>query len=311
MGATTELVRPFVTTRVIRAPGTVVWAAWTEADHLKRWFGPKDIPVTECSLEFRPGGRFHYGMRTPDGCVMWGKWIFREITAPDWFSTVCSFSDEAGGDAPHPLAPDWPLHLFSTVSFADAPGGTAVTVLWEPLNPTEAESRAFAAGHSSMQQGWGGTMDKLAAYLETPNTAERTMLINPYITINGGHCAEAMRFYEKVLGGSIAMMMTVGESPMAAQMPPEAQGAIMHARLNVGSMVLMASDSMCQPEPPVSGFSVSIVLQDPAEAERIFAAFAEGGNVRMPLAETFWAQRFGMVTDRFGTPWMINCEKAA
>ena len=94
-------------------------------------------------------------------------------------------------------------------------------------------------------------------------------------------------------------------------MPAEWRKKILHARLVFGDNVLMASDAPPGRFEKMQGFSVSLVLKDPDEAERIFNAFANGGTVRMPLGETFWAIKFGMLTDRFGTPWMVNCEKAA
>ena len=134
------------------------------------------------------------------------------------------------------------------------------------------------------------------------------MELNPYLQFDG-NCAEAFGFYEKSLGGKILMMMKAGESPMAAQVPPGRQDDIIHARLAVGDKLLMGSDAMGGSYAAPSGFSVTLGFDEPAEAERVFAALAEGGSVRMPIAETFWAHRFGMLVDRFGTPWMINCEK--
>ena len=133
------------------------------------------------------------------------------------------------------------------------------------------------------------------------------MQITPYLTFNG-NCAEAFRFYAESLGGTIEMMMSHGESPIAAQVPKEWHSAIMHARLKVGDAVLMASDAPPEQGQTPEGFSVSLGVDTPAEAERIFEALAEGGTVRMPLQQTFWAARFGMVVDRFGIPWMVNCE---
>jgi PhnB protein len=134
------------------------------------------------------------------------------------------------------------------------------------------------------------------------------MKMNPYLSFNG-NCAEAFKFYEQCLGGKIAMSMTYGESPMADQTPPEFRGKIMHTRLVAGDMVLMASDSPPGRHEAMKGFQVSLIVETPAEAERIFHALEEGGTVHMPLQETFWATRFGMLVDRFGTPWMVNCEK--
>lgn len=134
------------------------------------------------------------------------------------------------------------------------------------------------------------------------------MQINPYLSFNG-KCAEAFTFYAQVLGGENVMMMTYGESPMAAQTAPEDRDRIMHARLKAGDMVLMGADAPPQFYQPAQGMVVSLSVDAPAEADRIFKALSENGTVRMPIQETFWAQRFGMLIDRFGTPWMVNCEK--
>jgi PhnB protein len=134
------------------------------------------------------------------------------------------------------------------------------------------------------------------------------MQINPYLSFNG-KCAAAFKFYEKVLGGKILMMMTYGESPMAAQTAPEHKDRIMHARLAVGDMLLMGADAPPQFYRPMEGMVVTIGVDKPEEAEGIFKALSESGTVRMPIQETFWAQRFGMVIDQFGTPWMVNCER--
>jgi PhnB protein len=136
------------------------------------------------------------------------------------------------------------------------------------------------------------------------------MQLNPYLTFDG-RCAEAFRFYEQCLGGKIEGMLTHGESPMAAQVPTDWRDKIMHARLVVGDTVLMGSDAPPQHREEAKGFSVSIGVDRPADAERIFAALAKDGTVRLPIQETFWAARFGMLVDRFGIPWMINCEKPA
>ena len=134
------------------------------------------------------------------------------------------------------------------------------------------------------------------------------MRINPYLTFDG-QCRAAFELYARVLGGKIEMMMTHADSPMADRAPAGWRDKIMHARLVVGDQVLMGSDSPPEHHEDAKGFSVSISIEDTARAERVFAALAESGTVRMPLQETFWALRFGMLVDRFGTPWMVNCER--
>ena len=130
--------------------------------------------------------------------------------------------------------------------------------------------------------------------------------LDVYLIFNG-NCADAMRFYERTLNGKLEMLMTHAESPMAAQAPPGSADRIMHARLVIVGRVLMASDSMVgQPYEGMKGFSLSLIYPTVADAQRVFDALAKGGQVRMPLQKMFWAEAFGMLIDRFGTPWMIN-----
>ncbi len=135
------------------------------------------------------------------------------------------------------------------------------------------------------------------------------MQLNPHLSFSG-QCDAAFRFYEKCLGGKIEAMVTFADTPMAGQIPGEWRGKIAHARLCIGDQVLMGGDPPPQNYEPVKGCSISITVAEPAEAERLFHALAEGGTVRMPMQKTFWSARFGMFTDRFGIPWMINCEQA-
>ena len=136
------------------------------------------------------------------------------------------------------------------------------------------------------------------------------MQLNPYLFFDG-KCESAFKFYEQCLGGKIEMMMTHGDSPMAQQVPSDWRNKIIHARLTVGNNVLMGADAPPEHYEQMKGFSVSLIVDDPAEAERIFNALVANGTVRMPLQKTFWAVRFGMLIDQFGVPWMVNCEQAA
>jgi len=155
----------FVITRVFDAPRELVFKAFTDPEHMKKWWGPKGFTVIASKMELRPGGIYHYGMRAPDGSTMWGKFVYREIVAPERLVFVNSFSDEQGGVTRHPWSPGWPLEMLSTFTFAEQGGKTALTIRWVPLNPTDEERKTFEAGHDSMRQGWTGTLDQLAAYL--------------------------------------------------------------------------------------------------------------------------------------------------
>jgi PhnB protein len=135
------------------------------------------------------------------------------------------------------------------------------------------------------------------------------MQLNPYLLFNG-QCEEAFKFYEQCLGGKIETMMTHAGSPAEEQVPAEWRNKILHASLKIGDEILMGSDAPPGHYERPQGFSVSIATKDVKEGERIFNALAENGRLQMPFAETFWAARFGMCVDRFGIPWMVNCEKA-
>jgi PhnB protein len=134
------------------------------------------------------------------------------------------------------------------------------------------------------------------------------MRITPYLFFDGD-CEEAFARYADVLGGEILAMMPHTGTPAEGEVPPEWRAKILHACMRIGDDLLMASDAPPGRQQVPQGFSVSLHPEDEAEAERVFAALSEGGTVTMPLAETFWARRFGMLTDRYGTPWMINCSR--
>jgi PhnB protein len=134
---------------------------------------------------------------------------------------------------------------------------------------------------------------------------------NPYLAFNG-NCKEAFEFYEKVLGGKIIAMMGYADMPGAQDLPPGMIGRIMHARLVLADQVLMGCDA--HPDiryDGIRGCDIAVQVKTAEEAERLFVALSEGGTVTMPIGETFWTVRFGMLTDRFGVAWMINCEKPA
>ena len=134
------------------------------------------------------------------------------------------------------------------------------------------------------------------------------MQINAYLSFTG-QCEEAFQLYEKVLGGKIAGIFRYAGTPMERQVGPEWGQKIMHIRLTVDQNEIMGADSPPgQGDGPAKRFCMSIGLKDPAEAERIFNGLAQGGSIQMPLQQTFWAAKFGMLVDRFGIPWMVNCE---
>lgn len=133
------------------------------------------------------------------------------------------------------------------------------------------------------------------------------MHVEPYLFFDG-RCEEAIEFYRSSLGAEVTMLMRFKESPEPpppGMVPPGSEEKIMHASFRIGDTNVMASDGNCMGKPNFQGFSLSITAADDAEAERLFAALAEGGQVQMPMSKTFFSSRFGMVADRFGVGWMV------
>lgn len=133
------------------------------------------------------------------------------------------------------------------------------------------------------------------------------MQLNPYLFFNG-QCERAFKFYEQTIGGQITAMMTHEGTPASEQVPADWRKKIMHACLNLGDQQLMASDVPGYDFEKPQGFYVSLQIKEPAEAERVFEALSRNGKINLPIQKTFWAQRFGMLVDQFGTPWMVNCQ---
>ncbi len=130
------------------------------------------------------------------------------------------------------------------------------------------------------------------------------MQVQAYLFFEG-RCEEALAFYRTALGAEVTALMHYGDSPEPDGIPPGSKDKVMHANLRIGETTLMASDGMCGGKAAFEGFALSLAAADDAEAERLFAALAESGQLRMAFGTTFFASRFGMVADRFGVPWMV------
>ncbi len=144
------------------------------------------------------------------------------------------------------------------------------------------------------------------------STTKQNPVIQPYLFFNGS-CEQAVEFYRKALGAEVEMMMRFKdcpEKPQPGMVPPGSENKIMHTSFRIGDTTVMASDGCSADKPNFQGFSLALSVATEAEADRAFAALADGGQVRMPLAKTFWSPRFGMVADRFGIAWMVSVPSA-
>ncbi|MBA2564203.1 MAG: VOC family protein [Gemmatimonadetes bacterium] len=136
------------------------------------------------------------------------------------------------------------------------------------------------------------------------------MLVQPYLSFDG-RCEEALEFYRSALGAEVTMLMRYKDCPEApppGMVPAGSEDKVMHSSFRIGETTVMADDGKCGGKPSFQGFSLALTVPNEAAAERLFAALADGGQVQMPLAKTFWSPRFGMLADRFGVAWMINVE---
>jgi uncharacterized protein YndB with AHSA1/START domain len=157
----------FAISRMFDAPRELVFSLWSDADHLRRWWGPKGCSIGICNLDLRPGGQLLYSLRMPDGQEMWGKFIYREILMPDRLVFVSSFSDPKGNVTRSPLNANWPLEILNTLNLSQRFNLTQLTLLGEPLNPTPEELLVFESMLDTLHQAFSGTFDQLAAYLRT------------------------------------------------------------------------------------------------------------------------------------------------
>ena len=130
------------------------------------------------------------------------------------------------------------------------------------------------------------------------------MQIQPYLFFDG-RCEEAIEFYRGTIGSEVTMLMRFKDSPDQAMVTPGTENKVMHASLKIGDTNVMASDGRCMGQTNFQGFALSLIASDEAEAERLFTALGNGGQVQMPLAKTFFSPSFGMVADRFGVTWMV------
>jgi uncharacterized protein YndB with AHSA1/START domain len=171
MTATTDPFGPvpasgdFVITHMIDAPRDLVWAAYTRPEHLSQWWGPQGLKMLATDVDLWPGGLFRYGMEAPNGATMWGRWIYRSIAAPKRMVVVVSFTNESGEPIRHPMEPNWPLGMLSSMTLEEQGNRTMLTVIARPDGGTGEERQVFEAGRDSMKQGFSGTFATLDRYL--------------------------------------------------------------------------------------------------------------------------------------------------
>jgi uncharacterized protein YndB with AHSA1/START domain len=156
---------PFIITRSVNAPQALVWEVYTKPEHLTHWWGPKGLKMKHATVDLRPGGMFLYGMESPDGTEMWGRFVYREIDPISKLTFVVSFSDKDGGITRHPMAPTWPAEMLNITEFSEENGKTTIRMTGYPINCTDEEAQIYYDNFASMNQGFNGTFEQLQAYL--------------------------------------------------------------------------------------------------------------------------------------------------
>jgi uncharacterized protein YndB with AHSA1/START domain len=154
-----------VITRSFNAPRDLVFKVWSEAEHLKNWWGPIGFKLGVFGFDFRPGGFFHYNMLSPEGHEMWGKFVYHEIKSPEKIVFVNSFSDPEGNIVRAAFSATFPLEIRNLLTFTEIEGKTTITMRGGPINVSEEELNFFKGMFESMKQGFGGTFDQLDEYL--------------------------------------------------------------------------------------------------------------------------------------------------
>ena len=301
--------REIVITRILDAPRELVWEAISNPQHVGHWWGPDGFTDTLEKMDFRVGGVWKHVMHGPDGTDYPNKSTFTGIVKPERIE----YSHGSGkkGEPAEQFKATWTFEAL----------GKQTKVTMRALFPTT-EARDTTVKNYNAIEGGKQTLARLAGYLPemekkigktggstkstSPVKAAVTQL-NPYLFFEG-RCEEAIEFYRSALGAEVTMLMRYKESPEPQQpgmLPPGSGDKVMHMSFRIGDATVFASDGMCSGKPDFRGVSLTLTVATIAEAERSFAALAKGGQVQMPMAETFFSPRFGMVADRFGVPWMV------
>lgn len=290
MQTATEIPTPqIVNSRLIDAYREEVFNAWTDPVLLAQWWGPKGFTNTFETFEPRPGGQWRFVMHGPNGANHPNLSEFVEITPPERIV----FN--------HLSVPRFRV----TATFEELGSKTKLTFSMAfPVEEEYEKVKPYAAMANEQN------FDRLELVLQKQRQAKPTNMtqISPYLNFNG-NCREAMMFYKDRLGGEL-QLMTVKETPTAAQCPAGMQDQIMHASLTGDGFLLMASDMLSGGTyQPGNNFSLSMNCSSEEQIRALFDKLSEGGQVYEPLKEQFWGALFGMVTDQFGTRWMLNYDK--
>ena len=302
------------------APKEMVFDAFTTAEALNEWWGPVETNNTVVSLDFRPGGIFHYKMEK-DGKVSYGRFVFGRIQPHDLLEFTVAFADENANVVRAPFDIELPREIFYRLMFSEKFGKTIISLTGNPVNATHEEENVFTSIEADMQKGFASTFDQLEQYISAQFKL-RTQLKTNTMASTGtylnfpGNTEEAFNFYKSVFGTEFRGngIQRFGDIPAEAGHPPIAENVkkmILHVELPItGGHILMATDApkeMGFTLTPGNNMHICVQPETKAETKKLFDALSKDGTIIMPLAEMFWGAYFGQFTDKFGINWMFNC----
>jgi uncharacterized glyoxalase superfamily protein PhnB/uncharacterized protein YndB with AHSA1/START domain len=305
--------------REFDAPKKDVFNAFSNAEALNAWWGPVECKNSVVSLDFRPGGIFHFQMDF-NGHLSYGRFLFKEIRPYDLLEFSNAFADEKANVVKAPFDMEFPKEIFYRIELTERNGKTTLNLTGTPMDANAAEEESFQAIEADMQQGFGSTFDKLGVYMKTqkeihsqlkPNNMAR---VTTYLNFPG-NTEEAFHFYKKVFKGEFTgkglqhfadVNLPEGHPPMSET----DKKLIIHAELTIlGGHVLMATDA---PESMgfklITGNNMHVNLEPDSreETKRLFDALSEGGTITMPMEDMFFGTYFGECTDKYGVNWMFS-----
>jgi PhnB protein len=302
------------------APKEMVFDAFATAEALNEWWGPVETNNSVVSLDFRPGGIFHYKMEK-DGKVSYGRFVFGKIQPHDLLEFTVSFADENANIVKAPFEMELPHEIFYRLMFTEQYGKTIISLIGNPVNATKEQAEVFTAIEADMQRGFTSTFDQLDQYINAQFRLRSQLKTNTMASTSTylnfpGNTEEAFNFYKSVFktefrGNGIQRF---GDIPAQPGYPPVAENVkkmILHVELPItGGHILMATDApkeMGFNLTPGNNMHICIQPETRAEAKRLFDGLSADGKITMPLADMFWGAYFGEFTDKYGINWMVNC----
>lgn len=298
--------------RIFNAPVDLVWQAWTTAENIAKWWGPKGFDTTVKELDFRPGGKWEFVMIDADGNKYPAIGVFKEIVKHKKITSTDEFGDE-----PYVSSnPDFPKVKLFTTLFEELGDKTKLTLIYDHQSDEDREKHV----KMGVVGGWNTSLDKLEHYVKTGLNIRKQLKTNNAARVSTylnfpGNTEEAFNFYKSIFGGEFSGngIQRFGDIPAQEGQPPmseEDKKLIIHVELQIlGGHYIMATDA-----PESMGFTVTqgnnmIINLEPEtkeETKRLYEALTKDGNITMELQDMFWGAYFGTCTDKFGINWMFN-----